>query len=453
MAARSEEQQLLGFVRIREAQPPQVVDVGVQDGSSIELRFDEVIAIDAMQARLESGRALQWSPGSDGRSLGIELEEELAADEILVLSGVRDRAQRPNVMPETRIEIAPPTWPSDPRGLVFLWQSDGVQQIEDPVTGERRSCVLSPTGRAWLDRSFAMELAGGAFVANDETVLGVLNGCRRTNELTLEATLTPHRRAAGDAMARIITFSGGRRSRNLTLGQIDDRLVFRLRTATTGQNADQPQLELGRIPIGQPSHVLITYTAGRLVAYIDGRQVLTTNALQDGFFHWQPRPLVFGNEWQANFPWFGALEGVAIYDRALGADEAFENYRRYAELRAELPRVDRIRLRARLVQRSAIPSLQEIAPYREALAVFAYEIEELLDGELPEAAKIGSPLRVAHRVLADGEALPVSRRATSRSVELMIEPFLDHQQLESLYLSDTLPVTGAPLFFSSQIEP
>ncbi|MEM7587190.1 MAG: LamG-like jellyroll fold domain-containing protein [Acidobacteriota bacterium] len=458
VVATSGERQALGFVRVREARPPQVIEASVRDSKSIDVRFDEAVALDAVQAELESGRALQVLPaggaqGADDRSLRIELEEALDTDEVLVLSGVRDRAQRPNVMPQTRIEIGPPMWPSDPRGLVFLWQSDGVQEVEDPVTGERRSCVLSPSGRAWLDRSFAMELAGGSFVANDETVLGVLNGCQRTNELTLEATLTPHRRAAPDAMARIITFSGGRRSRNLTLGQIDDRLVFRLRTATTGQNADRPQLELSRVPIGKPTHVLITYTAGRLVAYLDGREVLTTDALQDGFFHWQPRPLVFGNEWQADFPWFGSLEGVAIYDRALAADEALENHRRYAELRAEVPAVARVRLRARLVQRSAIPTLREIAPYREALAVYVYEIEALLSGEPTGAMTIGSQVRIAHRVLADGEALPVSRRATSRSYALEIEPFLDQPQLESLYLSDTVSDASGQLFFSSEVEP
>ncbi len=453
VTAQSGARQLLGFVRVREPLPPRVVEAAAQSGGLIVIRFDEAVELDAAQARFESGRELKQAPGVDGRSLLIELERELDEDEVLVLSGVRDRAGSPTEIPPTRIEIAPPAWPSDPRGLVFRWQSDGANQVEDPVTGERRTCLLSPTGRAWLDRSFAMELAGGAFVAGDETVLGVLHGCQRTNELTLEATLTPRRRADGEAMARIITFSGGRRSRNLTLGQIDDRLVFRLRTATTGQNADRPQLELGQIPIGRPSHVLVSYTAGRLTAYIDGRQVLTTDALQDGFFHWRARPLVFGNEWQAEHPWYGTLEGVAIYDRALGPEEARENHRRYAELLAEVPRVPRVRLRTELVQRSAVPSLQEISPYREALSVFVYEIEEILEGELPEPADLGTRLRVAHRVLADGEVLPVSGRPVSRSYELTIEPFVDHPELESLYLSDSLPPATGPLFFSSQIEP
>ncbi|MCP3964421.1 MAG: hypothetical protein GY719_41870 [bacterium] len=448
---RSGDRELLGFVRVREPEPPRVVETTIRSGRRIVVRFDEAVDLGDARARFESGLTLRWSPGDDGRSLLIELERELAGDEVLVLAGVRDRAQRPNPMPETRIEIAPPAWPSDPRGLVFLWQTDGVNQVEDPVTGQRRTCLLSPSGRAWLDRDFAMELAGGSFVANDETLAGVLNGCRRTNEMTLEATLTPHRRADSDRMARIITSSSGRHARNFTLGQVDDSLVFRLRTATSGQNADQPQLELGPIPIGRPSHVLVSYTAGRLVAYIDGRQVLTSGALQDGFFHWRGRPLVFGNEWQADDPWYGTLEGVAIYDRALGPEEASENHRRYAELLGEVAQVPQVRLRARLVRRSAIPKLREISPYREALAVFVYEIEEILEGELPAPAVPGAELRVAHRVLVDGKELPVSRRPASRSYELTIEPFVDHPELESLYLSNTLPQGIGPLFFSSEI--
>ena len=401
IVARSGPRRLRGFVGVREPRPPRVVETMVRGDRSLIIHFDEAIELDAAQASFESGRPLRWSPGDDDRSLLVELEGELSGDEVLILAGVRDRAQRPNAMPRTRIEISPPAWPSDPRGLVFLWQTDGVQQVTDPVTGIRRTSVISPKGRAWLDRDFAMELAGGTFVADDDTLRSVLNGVRRTNELTLEATLTPHRRAATDAMARIITSSSGRHARNFTLGQIDDRLVFRLRTATTGQNADQPQLELGKIPIGRPSHVLVSYTAGRLEAYVNGRQVLTTQALQDGFYHWKGRPLIFGNEWQAEYPWYGALEGVAIYDRALGAEEASENHRRYTDLLREVPPVPQVRLRAELVQRSTIPTLREISPYREALAIFVYEIEEVLAGELP--ADLDTRLRVAHRVLADGE--------------------------------------------------
>ncbi len=439
-----------GFVRVRPAKSPEVVDVALHRGREVVVRFDEEVDLQDAKATFTSGLPIErLEPGKDGRSLIVVLPSEPATFETLVVDGVRDRAQRPNAMPPARLEVAPPSWPADRRGLVFLWQNgDAANEVDDRRTGLPRTCLLTPRGRAWLDRDYAMELTGGSFVADDASVLGVLKGCRKTNELTLEATLTARRRPA-TGMARIISFSGGLRSRNLTLGQEGDRLVMRLRTATTGQNADRPQLEIGRLKAGQAAHVLVSYTPGRLIARLDGEKTLDTDVVQDGFFHWKPLPLVFGNEWQSERPWHGVLEAVAVYDRALDGEEALESYHRAEQRLVERPPVPRLSLHATLLQRSRTPSLEEIAPYRQALAVFEYRVDEVLAGDYAEPL-----IRVVHRVLADGEALPVSRRVEGRPYRLVIENFFDQPQLESLYLSNTLSRSaGAPLYFSSAIEP
>ena len=63
-------------------------------------------------------------------------------------------------------------------------------------------------------------------------------------------------------------------------------------------------------------------------------------------------------------------------------------------------------------------------------------------------------LRVVHRVLADGEVLPVGLRVPGAVFELQLEPFAAHPQLESLYLSDHLePDPGARLWFDPRVEP
>ena len=449
-ASRDGDAPLRGFIRVRPAKPPGVTGVAVRDEREVVVRFDEAVDLGTAEATFASGLAVErLEPGDDGRSLILALADPPAAFETLRLEGVRDRAQRPNTMPPAEVEVEPPWWPADRRGLVFLWESgDAANEVEDPVTGKLRVCQLSPQGRAWVDRNRAMELRGGLFFADDASVLGVFEGCRRTNELTLEATLTP-RDPTALGPARIVSFSSGLRSRNLTLGQQGDRLVLRLRTATTGQNADRPQLDLGRLEAGRPAHVVVSYTAGRLVAWLDGEQTLDTDALQDGFFHWRPRPLVFGNEWQAERPWYGTLEAIAIYDRAFDDEEARESHRRAGRRLAERSPVPQVHLRATLTGRSRMPSLQEIAPYREGLAVFEYRVDEVLSGEYAEPV-----IRVVHRVLADGEALPVSRRAEGHAYELVVESFFDQPQLEPLYLANTLPERpGAALYFSSAIEP
>ncbi|MEM7352884.1 MAG: LamG-like jellyroll fold domain-containing protein [Acidobacteriota bacterium] len=445
-----------GSVRVRPAEPPQVETTALRGEHGLNVYFNEVVDLEGATFRFASGLAVaSTQPTDDRRGATLELERPLDDFDTLVIEGVRDTAQSPNTLPRTEVEIAPPAWPSDGRGLLFLWQTvKGFNEVTDPATGSQRTARLSSQGRAWLDRNFAMELAGGTFVTDDDSVLGVFEGARRTNELTLEATLTPARSVAEGTLARIITFSGGTRSRNFTLGQIGDRLVFRLRTATTGNNADKPQIDLGPVTPGQPTHVVVTYTPGRLRAYLDGRQVVDTDALQDGFFHWKPRPLIFGSEWPRGDAWHGRLEGVAIYDRPLSAEEAAESHRRYAELLAERPSIDRIRLRARLERRSEVPSLDAIAPYREALALFEYRVEAILDDGGSESVPVaGSTVRVVHRVLADAEALPIGQRPIAQTYELTLEPFFDHEELEALVLSETLesPPSGTQ-YFSADVD-
>ena len=97
----------------------------------------------------------------------------------------------------------------------------------------------------------------------------------------------------------------------------------------------------------------------------------------------------------------------------------------------------------RLRQLSRPPTLAEITPYREALAVFEYEVERVISGELPE-----SVVRVADWVIADGELLASPVAGTT--ARLVLEPFISQPQLESVYLANTLQPAedGGTLFYA-----
>ncbi len=434
---------LVGRATVREARPPVVVGVDLRRGREVIVAFDEEVDASAARLAFASGREIAgWKLRDDRRAVVVELTAELDAADVLTLAGLTDRAQVPQAMGEAKLTIEPPAWPSDRRGLVFLWRTDdGFNEVEDPSTGAARTCLVTPGGAAWLDRNYAMVLAGGAFRVDDESRNAVLEACRATSEITVEAVVTPAGRVRG--AGRILTFSAGERQRNFTLGQEDDRLVFRLRTRTTGPNADQPQIDLAPVATGKPSHVAVTYTPGRLVAYVDGEKVYETEVIQSGFHHWKPRPFLIGNESRGvERPWRGTVEGVAVYNRFMSAEEAAENARRYAAAIAERPEVATVRLRARLSRRSRIPTLDEISPYREALAVFEYEVLEVIDGDYGSRA-----VRVVHRVLLDAERTPAARRAVGKEYTLLLEPFSANPQLEPLVLSDELPAVASTLFF------
>ena len=189
---------------------------------------------------------------------------------------------------------------------------------------------------------------------------------------------------------------------------------------------------------------MVTYSPGRLVAYLNGERILESDSVQGDFFHWKTYPLVFGGEWGGGGDWQGTLEGVAIYNRVLASEEVRENYERYRAKMASRSEVAVVTVRARLRARSRAPTLDEISPYREGLVVYEYDVLEVLEGEL--AAR---RIRVVHWAVLDGRVLPLTRAAIDDVVVLTLEPFSDNPQLASLYRAETLEAgADMPLLYA-----
>lgn len=344
-------------------------------------------------------------------------------------------------------------------GEVLVFRGGDYTNFVLDSAGQEAATVFEPKGRAWYDRDFALELRGGSFLADMGTMERLLAGLKATNEMSLELLFEEAGGAAGDPPRRaaIFSFSAGRGgSRNFTVSLEGGapggrKLVLQLLTeSNSAERGQAPRLE---IPLGAgpaARHLLVAYAPGELVAYLDGREAARTEQWREGFFPWRPLPLLFGNEWEANESFHGKIYRASVKDRAVGAAEAA---RLAAAARAGLeerraPQI--LRIEAVLAARSRTPKLDQIAPYREALAVYEYRVAAVLEGALPPALA-GRNLRVVHRVLADGEELPIGRLAQGGEIELLLEPFKDQAQLEAMYLADQLPASGDPLFFSPAI--
>jgi hypothetical protein len=348
----------------------------------------------------------------------------------------------PVAEPEEKTERsgeASAAWPADRDRLLFLWETaNAPNRVFDPLRDVERSFPVERHGLARLDHHHRMVLGGGTFTAAWEASEAVVAGVRETNELTLEATLTP---AALRQSASILALSGGARDRsNLVLAQEGSELILRLTLARQGITRET--LKLGSLQPGQPTHLLVSYRPGRLTAWRDGRPVLDTAGVQGDFFRWRPRPLTFGGEARSPVTWNGILEGVAFYGRFLEEGEARENAERYLEKIAARPQIPVVRLRGRLIARSHTPTLREISPYREALAVYEYRVEAVLAGDFD-----GEVVRVAQWVILDGETLPAARRPEGDVVDLTLEPFAANPQLESVFLSEDLGEGEGRLFY------
>ena len=86
---------------------------------------------------------------------------------------------------------------------------------------------------------------------------------------------------------------------------------------------------------------------------------------------------------------------------------------------------------------SRVPSLREISPYRAALIVCEWTVDEPLAGEQP-----GARLRVAHWALRDGQRQPIASLAPGSTARLDARP-LAGVETEGYPLFDTLPAAPA----------
>jgi hypothetical protein len=401
--------------------------------------FDEPVAIEELDASLASGATTVegWSLSAEGRTLMLELRDRLTRADTLRLTGILDRAQVPNRMAPAEVELAPPLWPSSPEHLVFVWETgDSPNLVYDEVLEADRACILERRRQARLNRNFAMVLADGAFTAAADDANRLRWSLQATNEMTLELTVT----STGDN-GRIVSFSSGGRGENFFLEELDGELVFGLRQGSRGPDAVE-RVRVAPITAERPKHLVLTYSPGHLRVFVDGRLVNASDEMQSGFFHWRSYDLTFGDESSGGSNWSGLLEGIAIYDRVLDEGVIRDNFARTRQRIESRTEPRRLVLDGRLRRISAIPTLAEISPYREALAVLEYEVVRFIEGDSGE-----STVRVADWVIADGDRLELP--AVGGSERLALEPFAAQPQLESVYLSDTLPAAtdGAVLYY------
>jgi len=423
VTARQGERTLRGQVRAAEATTPAAVAAMVESPGEILVAFDQPVDLSELEVALASGAAIaRCDGGDDRRSLRLHLAAPLAAADRLTVSGATDLAQRPNRMRPASFAVQPRPWPSNRDGAAFIWENAKARNlVRDPQTGGLSAYALPLRDRAWLDHNYALVFDGG-----NTAIPGFgdrfSNAVRQAGQYTFEMTLTPA--SLGRERRQCILSSG--------LSQQGDKLVLENTPLCTLQ-ADQP------------NHVVITRTSGpdgRLVCHRNGEETFSEARAADlnGFrFQW----VSIGNDLD-DHPWFGTLEGIALYSRALSAAEAKANWAGYCAVIAARTPVSRLDVDAKLLAASPTPSLHDIQPYSQALAVYEYEIVRVHAGPATSGR-----VRVAHWVLLDGQIQSVAQSPPGSEARLLLEPLGANPQLEEEFTRDTLdPEFDLPLFFA-----
>jgi hypothetical protein len=375
----------------------------------------------------------------DDRALVLYLDQPLITIDRLMVQGVRDRSARPNVMSRTSLDLLPASWPVDRTGLVLLWETgNSANLVLDEDRGLEESVILRAHGPARLDHHWALLPSGGRFAASQEIANRVRWACQATNELTIEAVIRPQ----PTGHKRGVILAAAKRKQNFVLSQQGNHLLMSIRVKSRGPDA-APEVRMMELPPGAESHLAVTYSPGSLVAYLNGVEAFSTDEIQGGFFHWQTLPVTIGSDASGRSTWQGALEGLAIYDRVLSAEEIRESATRQLRRIDARDEVPQWTLKVEKIDCSEVPTLEEIAPYREALATCEYRVVETLEGQYDRPSA-----RVALWVIQDGTRAAQRPSSEGEFGQIVVERFQDNPQLESLYLSDTLADSpDLPLFY------
>ena len=398
VTARQGKTEVEGSVHVYRAKPPTVTATDLKDETRMVVAFDEPVQLKDTKISLASGIPVKgWSLDTGGIDLVVELGGRITGDDTLHIEGVYDRSQVPKALVENDVLVSRPPWPADRSGLVFLWETQEKSNFQRDAGRDAFSATRVTTWRrGTYSRTGAMSLQGGVLFALDAG-MGVYSGCTKAQQLTVEAVVTPANLYQGwkEHPHWIMACASGRSMSdvNFLLGQEGRKLVFCLKQnpAPDDDEAEPSvkRVELCELPEGRPTHVVISYEPGRFACYVNGKQVVQTDEVT-GSLEWRPLPfdtgLSFGGgkNWGGigHPPWRGELEGIAIYSRAVDAEEAAKNFAAYDAMIKARPVVRRVELRGRLVEKSTVPDLGQIAPYRDALVVYEYEVEKVLEAAL-----------------------------------------------------------------------
>jgi hypothetical protein len=200
---------------------------------------------------------------------------------------------------------------------------------------------------------------------------------------------------------------------------------------------------LAEIPGTGPHHLIVTYTPGRLAAYLDGQQVVDDDSVGGTLGAWQVGALLLiGASPGGELPWSGVVEGIALYGHLVEPEEARRNAIAYAERREERVPVEPARVLARRRALSSAPTPEEITPYLDGLVVHEYDVLEVREGELGSEV-----IRVAHYAVQAGAVQEVATSQKAEVLELRVEPFEENPQVESIFLVDELDIDlDVPLY-------
>lgn len=426
VSANSDTSVLRGYVHVSDPAPPKVAAVRREGAEHVVMHFDEPVASAGAKLTLADGRALeQLTVLNGGVSLRAKLPANSSAEEFFIIEGLHDTAQRVNTLPRTEVRIPGQSWPSNHEGLVFAWADNA----EESRMADGFVCRLEPKRRAFWDEHHAMTLGGGLFEAPGAGER-ISEACKKTSEITVEMILTPFSGGEVGQMHRIFTIASDPNTRNITLGQKNGKLTLWMGTSDNGAEGNREEIALGYLRPDEMHHIMMGFRKRRLQVMVDGEHYQPRMRMQGGLENWTPKKLSFGAAPDGSAAWHGKIEGVAVFDRMVDAEEALEHYASSEALLGARVMNDEHRVRAKVLEVSRVPTLESITPYRNALMRHRYQVlaaaESFTEKEIV----------VSQWCWLDAQPMPAQKLKPGDEVELRLQSLEQNPQVKSLVNRD-----------------
>lgn len=316
-------------------------------------------------------------------------------------------------------------WPARRDGLMFIWQDRTTLNAFTSRDGGKHEAFIESRGAARYGRFHEMLLDGGMFEAESESAALALQHLREKPEAAFEALLLPAQFEGGEEpQAPCLIFAGPGFHVGIEKGRL-----------TLAQPSGGMWGSVEALP-AKPFHLAVNRNAQGFDAFVDG-EPFALSARSAAPDVPPAGSLTFGGGWS------GGLMHVALYDRVLTEEDIAASSEvaqaRIATFTAPPPRV---RLQARLVEASALPTPEGIAPYTSALVSYVYDVEQVVEGDLNAKRVL-----VKHWCMLDQKVAQGFPREVGKSYGLTLERESDHAHLKGERVMDDTTAFDLEVWF------
>lgn len=299
------------------------------------------------------------------------------------------------------------SWPPV-KETVFCWRA-GTQEMNQLIGGKNAAVIDGQ-----------LRCSGGT--ASAEII------CAISQEMTLDFAFAPERLTK--IKARIFDIAG-----QLSIWQVNDQISLQL----PGSKTLQP---LTTLPDTSPLQLSLVLKDKVVKLYMYGLPADVEIAAPALNIAARSKITVASNKWK------GTIFALAIYPQALPDEQIAQSEEAMSDFMRQLSQLrdKRVFVRASVTNFTPTPTPEAIAPYRHALIVFEYRVDEVIAGE-NDVLKTGILLRVARWGILGGRQTAVKDSRIGNNEWLMLEPFDARPDLAEQYTVDKLPENFDLLYY------